>query len=211
MTCQIIYVNSMTPTSARETISSIISLKWERLNISDMSTLMVISKETAREFAESLHIALVLHPKDVQLKAMAFGELATDNLSYANWKRTGDHWEFLDQFLLGKKSNARTEAACVQYKQFVKNLSPQVRAMSIFSREQELPHIFTKILSAPAWHEQLPGHLKAFRYYLEQHIELDSEDGGHAELVKAHPITEEVATFYKARLNLYVECLPHIQ
>lgn len=77
----------------------------------------------------------------------------------------------------------------------------KVRAMTIFSREQELPDIFKNILAAHDW-EALG--LGFYKYYLERHMELDSQDGGHAELTKGFELDEAVLEkFYQIRLDLY--------
>ena len=142
---------------------------------------------------------------------MAAEELATGNLKHGSWQQVGDHWKFLDHFLCGFVEPLSVAAACRVYRQEVEALNDHTRAMSIFSREQELPGIFTKILEAPVWQQILPDHLKEFRFYLERHVELDSREEGHGDLVKHCEITEDVRAFYEARLKLYLEALPDLK
>ena len=72
--------------------------------------------------------------------------------------------------------------------------------MSIFSREEELSGIFKKVLQAKDW--SAPG-LSAFKFFLERHIALDSEEGGHHDLTKKFPINNQASRFYQYRLKLY--------
>jgi hypothetical protein len=67
-----------------------------------------------------------------------------------------------------------------------------------------LPDIFAEILKAPDW--SADG-LAAYKYYLKRHILLDSQPGGHAELLDGFTVDDSVAPFYEARLNLY-RCIP---
>jgi hypothetical protein len=167
-------------------------------------SIMYLSWCTAVEFAESLRCAILAYPDNENLKEMAEGELNTDNLSYDDYNRNGDHQDFLSHFLDKNvyMSNISDEVfnARKAYWEGVKALGDDtVRAMTIFSREQELPGIFEVILKSHDW-KKFPW----FRYYLERHIELDSQDGGHAELTKEFPLDESVLEkFYQLRLDLY--------
>lgn len=188
-------------------VNNIIRLPWKNLSTTDLGQLMFVSLATAQEFAESLGIALQLYPQDSLLKSMAAGELQTNNLRFENWERAGDHWEFLKHFLAGSAAPAETAAACKAYKKTVRSLNPQIRAMSIFSREDKLPHVFSQILAAPVWENTLPQHLQALHFYLLKHIELDSKTGGHRDMVSHFPITDKVTPFYQARLQLYLQAI----
>ena len=72
--------------------------------------------------------------------------------------------------------------------------------MSIFSREIEYAGVFEEILKIPDWTS--PG-LPEFKFYMEQHIALDSCDGGHKDLTSEFIVDERVRSFYEARLNSY--------
>ena len=56
--------------------------------------------------------------------------------------------------------------------------------------------------------KDLPEHLLAFKYYLEKHIALDSDDEGHHDLVKGLEITNQVNIFYKYRLGFVSQSIP---
>ena len=191
-------------------VNKIKDLKWKSLTQTDLESLMFLSLETAKEFAESLQIALSVFPDDALLKSMAEGELKTNNLKFGGWNQKGDHWEFLQYFLSGKTQPPKVATACAAYRKAVALLPNHVRAMSIFSREKELPEIFSQILKSPAWKNALPSHLQAFRFYLLKHIALDSEEGGHGNLVEHHTVTNDVDIFYKARLKLYINSIPRL-
>lgn len=190
-------------------VKEIRDLKWGSLSPGDLQKLMVLSAYSALEFAESLRLALKTHPKNSALKRMAKEELSTDTLSFGGYARQGDHADFLWHFirtygLLGKHKALQNRGKA--YLQQVRLLSPEVRVMSIVSREKELPGIFARILTAKNW--KAKG-LPEYRYYLERHIVLDSAVGGHADMLSNMPIDDRVADFYRARLNMY-RCLPKL-
>jgi hypothetical protein len=195
------------PNSYHTTVRQIISLQWNNLTQQDLERLMVVSLETAQEFAESLRVALALFPNDHLLKSMAAEELQTNNLQFGTWKKTGDHWEFLHHFLKQSKKPLLVLQACKNYRKTIRAFTPKLRAMSIFSREEDLPHIFSKILASSVWKSNLPIHLQAFRFYLLKHVELDSKEGGHGDMVSHLTTTNELDVFYKARLKLYINTI----
>jgi len=123
--------------------------------------------------------------------------------SKKDYKKRGDHsqflWHSIDEYGLIKKFPDIKEAG-EEYMKKVKSLSPEIRVMSIVSRENELPGIFTRVLTAKKWKaEGLPE----FRYYLKRHIFLDSHKGGHADMLSDFKIDNRVAIFYKIRLDMY--------
>lgn len=183
-------------------VARISGLNWGALSSPQLQDLMVLSAWAATEFGESLRLALKLHLSHPGLAEMAKGELETDNLQFGSYKGPGDHAHFLWHFV----SEARLETHPAKYWSGegylaeIRTLSPELRVMSIVSREQELPDIFYRILQAPCW--EAPG-LQAFKYYLERHISLDSGDGGHAEMLSDLPVDDRLVRFYRARLELY--------
>ncbi|MEZ4211146.1 MAG: DUF3050 domain-containing protein [Candidatus Paceibacterota bacterium] len=195
----------------QEKVRQILELPW-----GDYSpySIVMISLATAREFAESLRLALEVFPDDKNLKLMAAGVLGTTNLTYGNYKQLGDHWQFLSHFTVRFPHEAsefirRSSHVTEEYLDAVRSMTDKERAMTIFSREQELPGIFKKILDSQNWEGY---HLGFYRYYLEEHIRLDSEEGGHAELTQAHELNSEVLDrFYAARLDLYAKGLIPIE
>ncbi len=185
-------------------VKAIRELPWHKY---DPKSIIYLSWATAVEFAESLRCALEAYPQHQNLHEMALGELKTTNLSYGDYRQIGDHHEFLSYFLAGTNIttngiNTPVLIAKNKYWEEVKILGDnKVRAITIFSREQELPDIFKSILKAHDWEAHGFGF---FKYYLERHIELDSVDGGHAELTKDFKLDETVLEkFYQIRLDLY--------
>jgi hypothetical protein len=188
----------------KDLIQQIANLDWASVDPGDI---VLLSRCTAIEFADSLRRALVLYPTDTRLLEMAAGELATDNMVFEDYAAKGDHWEFLDFFI--KKYNitplnTRILQVCDEYTQGVESLSDGDRAMTVFSREEELTAIFHKILAAFDWQH---SDMAFYKYYLERHIMFDSGDTGHAYLTSHFPLHENVLVhFYTSRLNLY-QCL----
>lgn len=192
----------------KNTVEEIKNLNWENLPPEELQILMHLSYISAREFAESLRIARKLYPDNHNLEEMAEGELETNNLSFEDYNTKGDHADFLEHFL--QKNNLLNPDQDIQfaeqgYKNFCHSLSLEARAMTIFSREEELSEIFERILKAKDW--SAPG-LPAFKFYLEQHIALDAGEGGHAELTKEFPVNDSVKPFYEARLEMYKKAIP---
>jgi len=142
------------------------------------------------------------YPDNVNLMEMARGELETTNLRFADYRQAGDHADFLAYFLANNRisGDALLHRHAQEYLHACRALSAPVRAMSVFSREEELSGIFREILLAPDW--SAPG-LEAFRFYLAQHILFDSTDGGHHDLTKVFEVDDRLVPFYIARLNTY--------
>jgi hypothetical protein len=191
--------------SYKDVVSDIRNLPWCRLGETGLHQLMHLSHASAVEFAESLRIALSLYPKDELLQMMANGELKTNNLQFGNYTQTANHSEFLNHFLQENSiaCQASTQQSITAYFSYCRDLSHEVRAMTVFSREYELSGIFNEILKAKNW--DTPA-LQAFNYYLRTHIHLDTDDGGHYQLTAHRNVDEQVEPFYKARLRMY-SCL----
>jgi len=186
-------------------VSEIRDFPWKEV---DPNKIVYLSWVTAVEFAETLRTARGLYSESEELQKMALGELKTNNLSYGDYiGKIGDHCEFLSHFICSNDTLREISTsdtlynAAVKYKKAVSRLTEQERAMTIFSREQELPGIFTEILKSHDWEKHGLGF---YEYYIKRHIELDSEDGGHGDLTKDFPLNEEaLLRFYEARLELY--------
>lgn len=186
----------------KSTVRQIRDLPWQLLDRRELQRLMYISHVYAIEFAEALRIALQEYPDNKNLLSMARGELKTTNLRYGDYLQAGDHAEFLAHFLQrhGIQGDELLRTHAKTYLDACRQLSPRVRAMSVFSREEELSDIFKVIIEAPDW--SAPG-LDAFRFYLEQHILFDSREGGHHDLTKDFAVDDQLVPFYEARLNTY--------
>jgi hypothetical protein len=188
----------------KKIVNEIRELPWAQY---DPKKIIFLSLCSAKEFAESLRCAITAYPQNENLDKMAGGELKTNNLSFVDYTTYGDHWEFLNHFCGKHGINVvyvgdKCFLAQKDYQEAVRSLGDnKVRAMTIFSREQELPDIFHKIVDAHDWNALGLGF---FKYYLDRHITIDSADGGHSDLTKDFPLDEKVLEkFYTIRLQLY--------
>jgi hypothetical protein len=204
------YTPNENPDEYKALVEKIRNLNWKNLPSRELKDLMVLSYAAALEFAESLRIALDLYPEDENLQEMAKGELDASNLSFEDFDMRGDHSAFLYHFICRynySPSSAAVLECAREYFAACRQLPPEVRAMSVFSREAELPGIFEEILKADDWDDPM---LAAFRYYLETHIDLDSDEGGHNDLLSDFIIDDSVLPFYEARLKLY-DCIESLK
>lgn len=188
-------------------VRKIVDLPWQTLDQEKLHALMFLSAHAAQEFAASLRIALRHFSWHEGLKKMATGELQTDNMRFGSYQESGDHadflWHFVHECNLHLAVSEKIFNTGEAYLGQVEKLPEMVRAMSIFSREHEMSLVYKNILQAPAWNTPA---LQAYRHYLERHVELDSEKGGHDELVADLPVTDAVADFYRLRLDMY-QCI----
>ncbi|MDR3440146.1 hypothetical protein [Telmatospirillum sp.] len=191
-------------------VREIKGLNWENLDGDDLQVVMYLSYIAAVEFAEALRLALDLYPSHEGLLEMAHGELKTKNLLLDDYRDAGDHHEFLAHFLekhdLTEPMRQRLGRHADAYLAACRSLDENVRAMTVFSREEELSGIFARMLDAEDW--SYPG-LYAFRHYLSRHITFDSGEGGHHDLVSSFPIDDRVYPFYAARLETF-RLVPHL-
>ena len=185
----------------KELVKKIADLDWKKASPGDI---ILLSRCTAKEFADSLRFGVTLYPDDTRLMEMVSGELKTDNMTFEDYVAKGDHWEFLEHFINKytiTPSKPEISPAMSDYVAFVESLPDTDRAMTVFSREEELTSIFRKIVNAHDWDSIGFGF---YKYYLEQHILFDSGEGGHHHLTQHFPMHEPTLdTFYQARLNLY--------
>jgi hypothetical protein len=197
-------ISSPTSTGYKNTVDAIRDLQWERLSSEELQLVMYLSWVAAVEFAEALRISLKLYPDHEGLREMAHGELQTRNLLLHEFTRAADHHEFLGHFLrkhgVMEAMEARHGHLAEAYLAQCRSLSDEERAMTVFSREDELSGIFARILGAPDW--SAPA-LYAFQHYLSRHITFDTGEGGHHDLTSDFRIDERVAPFYTARLDTF--------
>lgn len=190
--------------SYKDYVSAIRALPFENLTSGELQTVWYLSWVAAVEFAEALRLTERLYPDHAGLQAMVLGELETTNLALGEFQEPADHHAFLGHFLRKHGVMERMDAELGQdaraYLASCRSLDEQARAMTVFSREEELSGIFARILDAPDW--SAPG-LYAFRHYLSTHIVLDSSEGGHHDLVSDFPVDETVRPFYEARFRTF--------
>lgn len=188
----------------KTTVAKIRDLPWHRLNGDELQAVMYLSWVAAVEFGEALRITLKLYPTHAGLREMAHGELKTKNLLLEDFVQAGDHHEFLGHFLrkdgLMERMEARYGELAERYLAECRSLSEADRAMTVFSREDELSGIFAEILKAPDW---TAPNVYAFQHYLSRHISFDTGEGGHHDLTSDFHVDERVAPFYAARLETF--------
>ncbi len=186
----------------KKVVGDITNLNWKSLEEPQLMRLMYLSRAAAVEFAEALREGLKVYKQDPDLQGMARGELKTDNLRFSDYEKRGDHWEFLDHFLTkaGYTPDAGLKDSANRYIETCRKMDSKVRAHTVFSREHELGAIFDAILQNEHWTTET---LLAYRHFMERHIQLDTEEGGHGDAVSKYPIDDSVLPFYQARLDMY--------
>jgi hypothetical protein len=188
----------------KQFVARIRALPFEQVSAQELQDIWYLSWVAAVEFAEALRISLRLYPDHPGLQVMAFGELDTANLALNDFQRRSDHHEFLGHFLrkhdVLASAEQRLGVDAEKYLAACRALDPHTRAMTVFSREEELSGIFARFLDARDW--SAPG-VYAFRHYLGTHIVLDSGEGGHHELTNDFPVDDSVRPFYEARFHSF--------
>jgi hypothetical protein len=190
----------------QDNIDSIVNIDWYLKNPFDIAYLSLV---TATEFAESLIHAKEMYPDNGLLQSVALEELWTTNLQYEHYKKEGHHAHFLYDFFitngLFRFVSEEAELAGRSYLEDIRGYRRSHRAMTIFSRELELPKIFEKIVESHDW--DMYG-LGFYEHYLREHIRLDSAEGGHGDRVKDLPMLDSVLLrFYSTRYTLYKQGL----
>lgn len=190
----------------KDVIEQIVRLPWKEMN---PYVIAYASLGTGEEFAESLICAQEIFPDNNLLNQVIEGELWTDNLQFEHYASSGHHVHFLFDFFLTKglfpQVSTKVADAVVVYLEYVRSLTKEQRAMTVFSREQELPVIFSAILKSHSW-DGLG--LSFYAHYLSKHIEWDSGENGHGDLIKDFDLDIDVLNkFYLQRLNFYQSLL----
>lgn len=196
--------DTTTEYSHKAIVRKIRSLPFEDMTGRELQQVWYLSWVAAVEFGEALRLSLKLYPDHPGLQEMAIGELETANLALEDFQHEADHHEFLEYFLrkhdVMDEMEAEMGADAQAYLAACRALDPHTRAMTVFSREEELAGIFARFLDAKDW--SAPG-LYAFKHYLTTHIVLDSSEGGHHDLISDFPVDDSVRPFYAARLNSF--------
>jgi hypothetical protein len=196
-----------------EVNDEICGLGWEAL---DANQIMQVAKAYyyfSIQFRENLEVACSLCPEDEKLRDLRMGECQTDNLS--PWPGVAapgeklDHDEFVRRLLCLQDVEREHKLAMLGdfYLGQSRNIEPRTRAASISSYEDGgLSRVFQAMLRAPDWPGAGP---LAFRFFLEQHIRFDSDEGGgHGALSRHLQPHDNILPLWLAFKNLLVAAVP---
>jgi hypothetical protein len=167
------------------------------------------------QFRENLEIACRLYPRDEDLKALHAEECHTDNLS--PWPGVAEIGEKLDHDEFMRRSLSLQPVdradflgrAGAWYLETVRQIDRSTRAKSIASYEDGgLSRVFRAILRAPCWDGAA---LRAFRFFLEQHILLDSAiDQGHGTLCRHLVPDDSILPLWAAFRDMLTTAAPRL-
>jgi hypothetical protein len=197
-------------------IDQICGMRWETLNAGEVMQVAKAYYYFSIQFRENLEIACRRRPDDTLLQKLTEGECDTDNLSpYPGVCTNGEklnHDEFMRRLLafqpiecdhavtlLGEAYLAQTRA-----------LGDLPRAASIASYEDGgLSRVFGAMLRAPDWHGAGP---LAFRFFLEEHIRFDTDDGeGHGTLSRHLVVDDAILPLWTAFRDLLLAAVPRLE
>jgi hypothetical protein len=196
-------------------IESICRMGWEDLNGDEVMRIATAYYFFSVQFRENLEVARDRHPDDPKLAELWEGECETDNLSpWPGIAAAGErmnHDEFMRRVLelhpAGR--DRRLIEAGLAYLRKTRSIDPAARAASIASYEDGgLSSVFNAMLRAPHWYG--PGQ-RAFRFFLEEHIRFDSDDGaGHGQLSRHIPVDDRILPLWTAFRDLLVVAVPRL-
>ena len=184
-------------------VDDICNLPWETISEAEVLRVAMAYYYFSVQFRESLEGALRVYPADDKLLDLSRGECATDNLSpFPGVAEAGEkmnHDDFMQRLLALQPMSdvASIERAGAAYLTISRSMDDFTRAKSIASYEDGgLQRVFGAMLRAPSWNG--PGQ-KAFRHFLEKHIEFDSdEDAGHGALSRHVPVDDSILPLWLA-------------
>jgi len=184
-------------------VDDICALPWEAISETEVLRVAMAYYYFSVQFRESLEGALRVYPSDDKLQDLSRGECNTDNLSpYPGVAEAGErmnHDDFMQRLLALQPMTdvAGIERAGAIYLSISRSMDDFTKAKSIASYEDGgLQLVFGAMLRAPSWNG--PGQ-KAFRHFLEKHIEFDSdEDAGHGALSRRVPVDDSILPLWLA-------------
>jgi hypothetical protein len=196
-----------------QVIDEICGMEWQQLSGGEVLQAAMAYWYFSIQFRENLVIACRHYPEDGCLQRLYAEECNTDNLSpWPGVAATGeklDHDEFMRRLLsLQPIEHAEPIArAGGRYLEQVRGVADIARAKSIASYEDGgLTSVFLAMLRAPQWGDT---GLAAFRFFLEQHIKFDSDDGGGHGSLSRHLIVDlSVVPLWTAFAELLAAAVP---
>lgn len=196
-------------------IDGICRMAWDELDSDEVMRVAKAYYYFSIQFRENLEIARTLRPGDSKLAALWEGECDTDNLSpWPGVAAAGErmnHDEFMRRLLEFHpiRHDERLTEAGLAYLAKTRTLDDTARASSIASYEDGgLSRVFGAMLRAPHWYGR--GQ-RAFRFFLEEHIRFDSDDGaGHGELSRHLPVDDRILPLWTAFRDLLTTAAPKL-
>jgi hypothetical protein len=196
-------------------IDGICRMAWDELDSDEVMRVAKAYYYFSIQFRENLEIARALHPADPKLAELWEGECDTDNLSpWPGVAAPGErmnHDEFMRRLLDFHPAdrNGKLIEAGLVYLEKTRQIDDGARASSIASYEDGgLSRVFGAMLRAPHWYGR--GQ-RAFRFFLEEHIRFDSDDGaGHGELSRHLPVDDRILPLWTAFRDLLTTAVPRL-
>jgi hypothetical protein len=198
-----------------EIIDRICALPWGIVNKQELFNISHVYYYFSIQFRENLEIARALYPEDQKLYTLYREECETDNLSpwplIAKINEKLNHDEFMRRLLL-LQSDMRSphlDKLGLLYLSGIRSIDQFSRAKSITSYEDNgLSKVFSCILQAPEWHSPA---LQGFRFFLEKHIEFDSDSvTGHGSLSRHLHVDDTIVPLWGAFYDLLLSAAPSL-
>jgi hypothetical protein len=197
-------------------IDEIFQMRWEMLDACEVMQVAKAYYYFSIQFRENLEIACRLRPGDALLQKLSEGECDTDNLSpFPEVCAAGEklnHDEFMRRLLTLQPIECDQALTLLgeAYLEQTRGLDDHARAASIASYEDGgLSRVFGAMLRAPEWHGAGPG---AFRYFLEEHIRFDTDDGeGHGTLSRHLAVDDAILPLWTAFRDLLLAAAPRLE
>jgi hypothetical protein len=200
-----------------DAVRLICTLNWRALDCSELVDVAWAYYYFSVQFRENVELARDLYPDDELLGELDRGERDTDNLSpWPGVAAAGErmnHDEFMRRALLltpiESNRKRRLESIGTNYLARVKATDTTSRVHSLASYENGgLMSVFLAILTAPTWDEPV---LRAFKYFLERHIHLDSDpNAGHGALCRHLVPNHQVVAPWLEFHRLLVDAVPKL-
>jgi hypothetical protein len=196
-------------------VDGICGMAWDELDSDDVMRVAKAYYYFSIQFRENLEIACARHPDDAKLAELYDGECMTANLSpWPGVAAPGErmnHDEFMRRLLDFHPAGGddRLTDAGLTYLARTRNIDDAARAASIASYEDGgLSRVFGAMLRAPHWYGR--GQ-RAFRFFLEEHIRFDSEDGaGHGSLSRHLTVDDGILPLWVAFRDLLTITVPKL-
>jgi hypothetical protein len=196
-------------------IDEICRLAWETIDASEVLQVAKVYYYFSIQFRENLEIACRLCPHDDKLQKLRQGECDTDNLSpwpgVAALGEKLDHDEFVRRSLALQTVDREADLTLLgeEYLAQIRKLDEIARATSIASYEDGgLSRVFLAMLRARHWRG---NGARSFKFFLEEHIRFDSDDGGgHGGLSRHLRPDDTILPLWLAFKHMLVAAVPKL-